>query len=538
MISDEAPSQTSSPTNRRRTPKSRSQSGRRVPPQTNTPVKVEEEPDDEPPSALQPLPPEMLKAEFLQSQMLEPEILSFGAMFLGIFQVLFNKYHDFPTSACASQMSISGFLRFCFDFGLFPSVVDLQTIQQLYALCAAEGEKQDSMKQDAKSSSTDRAASPAPTKSSQKKRISPKKFRKQADSPNQIFWNGQQVPMHLGWLTRDFAHHSEQESKCVCILSAINDWMKDRMWTPADVFNFLDINASGLISTREFIEGVKLMRLKNLPSDEELRRLLPLLMSADKGLIAPRELHQALAVIAKQKHKLDLAANFFLKSEPDMSMAEWNASHFFRDLVKVMEKNSWSPGRLFAELGGGKEAITKQELEEKARVLLRVHCGRSPALEVAQPFDILDVNGDGVIEREEFVAIIVQLLKALAMQGKEDSGRRRRQLQAPVAQGVVTQRVAVWRDLSMPWLELLEGTQTSLRRALPSARSVQWQAAAAVSGCPRLCQRKAGQAPNWKDRWRKPSRRYLSRCSSVKPKVRTLYEVCCLRCYTDKFGIE
>ena len=31
--------------------------------------------------------------------------------------------------------------------------------------------------QDAKSSSTDRAASPAPTKSSQKKRISPKKFR-------------------------------------------------------------------------------------------------------------------------------------------------------------------------------------------------------------------------------------------------------------------------------------------------------------------------------------------------------------------------
>ena len=30
----------------------------------------------------------------------------------------------------------------------------------------------------------------------------------------------------------------------------------------------------------------------------------------------------------------------------------------------------------------------------QARVLLRVHCGRSPALEVAQPFDILDVNGD------------------------------------------------------------------------------------------------------------------------------------------------
>ncbi|CAE7204449.1 ugtp-1 [Symbiodinium sp. CCMP2592] len=445
-MTSEAPSQTSSPTNRRRTPRSRSQSGRRVPPQTSAPAKVEDEPDNEPPSALQPLPPEMLKAEFLQSQMLEPEILSFGAMFLGIFQVLFNKYHDFPTSACASQMSISGFLRFCFDFGLFPSVVDLQTIQQLYGLCAAEGEKQD-----AKSSSTDRGASPAPTKSSQKKRISPKKLRKQADAPNQIFWNGQQVPMHLGWLTHDFAHHSEQESKCVCILSAINDWMKDRMWTPADVFNFLDINASGLISTREFIEGVKLMRLKNLPSDEELRRLLPLLMSADKGLIAPRELHQALAVIAKQKHKLDLAANFFLKSEQDMSMAEWNASHFFRDLVKVMEKNSWSPERLFAELGGGKEAITKQELEEKARVLLRVHCGRSPALEVAQPFDILDVNGDGVIEREEFVAIIVQLLKALAMQGKEDSGRRRRQLQAatvalagrfPIADGLAAVRRA------------------------------------------------------------------------------------------------
>ncbi|CAE7242635.1 unnamed protein product [Symbiodinium pilosum] len=447
-VTSEAPSQASSPTNRRRTPRARSQSGRRVarPP---SPPKVEEEPcawDEGHLDLSEPLPAEMVKAEFLQSQMLEPEIISFVAMFLGIFQALFDKYHDFPTSAGASQMSISGFLRFCFDFGLFPSVVDLQTIQHLYGLCAAECEPQD-----AKSSSTNRESSPAP-KSPPKKRRSIKKPRsKQTDPPNQIFWNGQQVPMRLGWLTHDFAHHSEEESKCVCILSAINDWMKDRMWTPTDVFNFLDINASGLISTKEFVEGLKLMRLQNLPDDEELHRLLPLLMSAENGLLTPRELHQALAVIAKQKHKLDLAANFFLKSEKDMSMAEWNASHFFRDLVKVMEKNSWSPEVLFTELGGGKEAITKQELEDQARVLLRVHCGRSPALQVAQPFDILDVNGDGVIEREEFVAIIVQLLKALAVQGNADSGRQRRQLQAatvalsgrfPIADGLAAVRLA------------------------------------------------------------------------------------------------
>ena len=91
------------------------------------------------------------------------------------------------------------------------------------------------------------------------------------------------------------------------------------------------------------------------------------------------------------------AANFFLKSEQDMSMAEWNASHFFRDLVKawkgrrnpncgllgmfldfsrcrqVMEKNSWSPERLFAELGGGKDLLTVPVISSHLAVLSKGH---------------------------------------------------------------------------------------------------------------------------------------------------------------------
>ncbi|CAJ1434656.1 unnamed protein product, partial [Effrenium voratum] len=119
--------------------------------------------------------------------------------------------------------------------------------------------------------------------------------------------------------------------------------------------------------------------------------LIPLLLN-EAGHVTPYELQQALAVVAKQKHKLELAANFFLKADRDMSPTERNASVFFRDLIKVMEKNNWTPQRLFEEFGSGQ--ITKDELESKAKILLVLHCGRSAALEVAQPFDVLDVNGD------------------------------------------------------------------------------------------------------------------------------------------------
>lgn len=65
-----------------------------------------------------------------------------------------------------------------------------------------------------------------------------------------------------------------------------------------------------------------------------------------------------------------------------------------------MEKKSWSPKRLFQELGSDTlhGVLTKQRLEDKAKDLMRLHCGRTLGLEVEEPFEILDLNGDGVVE--------------------------------------------------------------------------------------------------------------------------------------------
>lgn len=370
-----------------------------------------------------PLPPEMVKAEFMQNQLLEPEVLSFVATFSSIFQVLFRGYSDFPARDMGGgHMSISAFLRFCYDFGLF-SVIDLQSLQRLYSLCSETLELS------------------APKDAKPKKRRGNKK-------PEQVFfWNGLQVPQRFEWLTKEFAHHDAQEAACAGVLGAMHDWMKDRTWSPSDLFTLLDWNGNGGICVEELVEGVRLMRLDHLPPREELQRLASLLLSPDTGSITPYELQQALAIIAKQKHKLLLAANFFLKADQDMSEVERNVSVFFKDLIKVMEKNGWTPARLFQELGGASgETITKEKLEDKAKVLMRLHCGRTSGLEVTQPFDILDLNGDGVIEEEEFLAIVGQVLKALRTQQRE--GKQRRQLQAAVTAVAKTWSVATARELA------------------------------------------------------------------------------------------
>ena len=137
----------------------------------------------------------------------------------------------------------------------------------------------------------------------------------------------------------------------------------------------------------------------------------------------------------------------------------------------------------------------------QAKVLMRLHCGRSAGLEVAQPFDILDLNGDcdkkrgdirhvlqlipahsefhnfqlcfgmamkihfqlghllvppqpvllisqqdGVIEEEEFLAILGQQLKACRQQQLEQ--KQRRQLQAAVTAVSKSWSVATARALA------------------------------------------------------------------------------------------
>jgi len=76
----------------------------------------------------------VLKGELLLSQLLEPEVIHFIGQFEGIFRCLFEHYCDVPLTAGegSGHMTLVAFLRFCHDFGLFPTRVDFQTVQWLY----------------------------------------------------------------------------------------------------------------------------------------------------------------------------------------------------------------------------------------------------------------------------------------------------------------------------------------------------------------------------------------------------------------------
>merc|ERR1719456_2251223 len=74
----------------------------------------------------------ILKGEVIMSQLLEPEILHFPIEFRSFFHLLFGAYVDVPMPNAEGHMTLTAFLHFCGDFGLFPSQVDFQTVQWLY----------------------------------------------------------------------------------------------------------------------------------------------------------------------------------------------------------------------------------------------------------------------------------------------------------------------------------------------------------------------------------------------------------------------
>ncbi|CAK8990341.1 S-adenosyl-L-methionine-dependent tRNA 4-demethylwyosine synthase TYW1 (Radical S-adenosyl methionine and flavodoxin domain-containing protein 1) (tRNA wybutosine-synthesizing protein 1 homolog) (tRNA-yW-synthesizing protein) [Durusdinium trenchii] len=167
-------------------------------PQPEPSMELEEEEEEE-----VPLPPEMVKAEFMQNQLLEPEVVCFVATFSSLFQVLFEAYCDFPQEprGYGGHMTISAFLRFCFDFGLF-SVIDLQTLQRSYNLCSEDF---------------------IPAEPQRRKRRT-KGSKREANGV--FFWNGLQVPQRFEWLTKEFAQHEAEEAACAGVLGAMHDWMK------------------------------------------------------------------------------------------------------------------------------------------------------------------------------------------------------------------------------------------------------------------------------------------------------------------------
>eukprot|EP00930_Biecheleria_cincta_P095772 TRINITY_DN87692_c0_g1_i2.p1 TRINITY_DN87692_c0_g1~~TRINITY_DN87692_c0_g1_i2.p1 ORF type:complete len:1283 (-),score=196.88 TRINITY_DN87692_c0_g1_i2:130-3978(-) len=409
--------------------------------------KEDESPKEEPLSA-RPLPAEVVKVELVTSQLLEPEIAQFVAMFQGIFRVLHQQYCDIPTRNGGGHMSIIAFGRFCFDFGLYPLAIDLQTVQRLYHVCskpetelAVQAPVSDpspirKVIIDSSPSSPSSPSNPSSTRSRSSKGSVLKsstlnQSQKLTEVENMIHWEGLQIPERLSWLTKPVSSLNETESTCFFVLWAMNDWMKDRLLKPSDVFFFLDSDGNGEVDCNELQTGVQFMCLESGPTSKDVEDFFPLLASPATEAIPFWDLQQALLVIMKQKAKLDAVANFFLKAHSEMNPAERKITIFLTDVAKLMEMKRWTPDELFQAFGlSGTAAVRSEMLVERAQLLLRYDVGRCGALEVETPFELIDPLGAGVIEEEEFLTLVRQFVKARSFQGDDAQGRQRRQLQA------------------------------------------------------------------------------------------------------------
>lgn len=344
-------------------------------------------------------------------------------------------------------MSIIAFGRFCFDFGLFPLAVDLQTIQRLYHLCSKPDmeltvpEPVSNPSPDHKVSIQSTPSSPSsPSNSSPKRSRSSKggvlkktfnSSQKLTEVENLVHWEGLQIPERLSWLTKPVSSLNERESACFFVFWAMSDWMKDRILKPSDVFFFLDSDGNGEIDCNELQTGVQFMCLESGPASEDVEEFFPLLASPSTGAIPFWDLQQALLITIKQKAKLDADANFFLKSYWEMNSVERKANIFLTDIAKLMEMKRWTPDELFQTFcSSDTPAVDSALLVEKAKLLLRYNVGRCEGIEIDTPFELIDPLGAGVIEKSEFLTLVRQFVKARSLQGDDAQGRQRRQLQA------------------------------------------------------------------------------------------------------------
>merc|ERR1719183_1980539 len=111
---------------------------------------------------------------------------------------------------------------------------------------------------------------------------------------------------------------------------------------------------------------------------------------------------------------LERAKNCFLKPLRHMTRAEHSASIFFNELEVVLMRNKWTPQDLFAKLDtdGSGDVDAKELYQESRRILNQQPEPPVRALNIEEPFQLLDLNQDGRISLEEFCLVFVRVGEA------------------------------------------------------------------------------------------------------------------------------
>eukprot|EP00927_Polykrikos_kofoidii_P049584 TRINITY_DN43629_c0_g1_i1.p1 TRINITY_DN43629_c0_g1~~TRINITY_DN43629_c0_g1_i1.p1 ORF type:complete len:1256 (-),score=208.80 TRINITY_DN43629_c0_g1_i1:64-3732(-) len=368
------------------------------------------------------------------------------------------------TSINEGHMTLVAFLRFCGDFGLFPDRVDFQTIQWVYNSAEARVSMSDNAvdgsaarRSKASPSSPNTRVSSSPCGSS-RHAISPghtvkvtpgsigetgpsvknvavgagrdgAAIRQQRTRPDMntdeaqqgIHFMGRRIEAHLVWLTKDVGTMYEAEFTSVSLLWAMSEWIESQKSTVGDVFAIFDLDNTGKISVKDFQSGIDFMGFEDPPSVENVRELAGRLSAPacrEEETIELGTLQRALTAVTKQRERRDRVANCFRRDLSKLSQAESHAFIFFREILKFTEDTNTSAEQLFERFAvdaKGKDddgAIPVAELASLARGLFRLQLHPSPALAVDSPIEWLDLNGDGMISREEFCKMIDQMRQA------------------------------------------------------------------------------------------------------------------------------
>lgn len=347
----------------------------------------------------------VLKGELLTTQLLEPEVVHFTAEFGDLFKHLFDVYRDVPVSASEGHMTLKAFLRFCSDFGLFPQIVDFQTLQWLYSM--AEGCRYHTIQRRVLQRS----------KSDDHKHQGRRRGKAASIAKDDgILFSGKWLKSHLAWLTKEMASMAEDELAAASILWAMDDWLESQRLQLHEFFAFLDGSLKA-VTAEDLCVGIDFMALEDPPPHADVRRLAQLLQPQQPGPeregpdVELETLQMAIMAIGRQKEKLNKSMNCFMKDFSKMTKAESTASIVFKEIWQLLDSRRMTPEQLFSAMDRGKGAVSRATFVQKVHDLFSLH-PTSPVRSIKDPSLLLELNSEGEVTSEEFCKTMMKARQA------------------------------------------------------------------------------------------------------------------------------
>eukprot|EP00930_Biecheleria_cincta_P034927 TRINITY_DN24069_c0_g1_i1.p1 TRINITY_DN24069_c0_g1~~TRINITY_DN24069_c0_g1_i1.p1 ORF type:complete len:1326 (+),score=257.20 TRINITY_DN24069_c0_g1_i1:52-4029(+) len=437
-----------------------------VPTSTSTPEDSDKEQDPE--EVLYAHTNRVSKGEYLTNMLLEPEVMHLIWMFYDCFSTLFETYTDVSTEfmqhvAHGGHLSQEGFLRFCIDFGLFPELVDLNSL--CCFLVSAESTQEVSRNYIKSRVQKDKSFCPfeagsivqiIPRSTLQGKResstpgdtVKPGEPLKvlaldftdvDAEAAFLVTQRGRKLWARLWdielsskpffakpgpdkkeqafralWINKPIDDMTPGEQKGLTILAAFSDFMATNKLRSKDFFGRFDEDESGCIGVDELFKGVTFMCLGGTlrtssgtppPSPDEVQTLFDLIDEDGGGSLDYRELDIVIKTVQERKARHG-KENIFLKESADMTDSELAATDFFVPLYHILEARNWTASDLIKEF----DRDCSGELSSSECLAAGTALGIKPSEDTVHNFDkalmLLDSNFDGGLSEKELQQIL------------------------------------------------------------------------------------------------------------------------------------